>query len=227
MSRWCFVTFLFIIHNSICFDPSKFTNPSKAEFYQVNRHFNPESTPFRLLPNITISNTSIAGVVVNEKENVTLNYTIRFYLHGIFRFSLCERKGCHLRQEVDNVLINKLAEAVVAVEQADDFVLITFDSYQLRITFSTFLFELLDTSGVILEINRHKLFNFAHFPVENVDEVRDAKPLGLEFSFLRSKAVYGLPERATSFRLPMTRFAPVSPCFPFHFHYFPYPSFSL
>lgn len=187
-------------------DRSIFEDPFKTDFYLKNRDFKGEESPFKLVTPLSFHKSSVNGIILNEKDNVKLKFEIKFYIHGIFRFSLLEEKACYTRPEVPGVLIDKLQEQAITVDQFNEYCIITYGDFNLRITYKTFLFEVIYNDIVVMEINRHNLFNFEHLPVEPMKESRGTRSLGLDFSFLQTKAVYGLPERATSFRLQMTKF---------------------
>ena len=196
-------------------DRSKFEDPHTTGYYTSNFHVSQNDTYFQLLPNITVNPTFVTGTLFNSRDNVSLIYKIQFYVHEIFRFSLREADACYTRPEVSGVLIHNLKEQRIDVESTNYSAIIRYNKKKLRITFSKFLFEVLDeNNNILIEINRHHLFNFEHLPKDPIGE-RGSRSIGLEFSFRRSSGVYGLPERGSSFRLPMTQFVNIRHYFTF------------
>ena len=204
MLRLFFV--ILFIYSAYSFDRKQFEDPNSTDFYVTNSNLHLNESHFELLSNVTVHTSFIEGIILNTENNLTLKYKILFYLHDIIRFIALEETSSYVRKEVDGVLIDQLEEMAIKTQKSDDQLLIICSTHKLRIIFSKFLFELLDEhDSVIMEVKRHNLFNFESIPPDHVG-ARGPRSVGLEFSFKNSKAVYVLPERALSLRLPMTRF---------------------
>ncbi|KAH7815399.1 putative alpha 1,3-glucosidase [Monocercomonoides exilis] len=109
------------------------------------------------------------------------------------------------RRPVENVVVDRLEKQQISTYKTKDYLICYFGLYKLKIHFESMLFELMEGNRIIFQMNKHNRLNYDPLPQESFTSSPGPRAVAMEFSFLNTKAVYGLPERSSSFRLPMTQ----------------------
>jgi len=215
-------------------DRARFQKCDQSGFCKRNRDYATQiykESPYEIVEStITLSKGRFTADILNRENNQKFFIVITHYENGIIRVKINEKSPLSARYEVPDVLMDTIKR--IPITEEEEFEDILFD--QVKIQHSPFKIEFYSEDGEhVLTASERGLFNIEHLRdkklnneneedesnfkrmkkesewKEDFSSHSDSKPRGptsvsMDFSFIGAKAVYGIPEHASSFALETT-----------------------
>eukprot|EP00002_Diphylleia_rotans_P014810 TRINITY_DN287_c0_g2_i1.p1 TRINITY_DN287_c0_g2~~TRINITY_DN287_c0_g2_i1.p1 ORF type:complete len:902 (+),score=170.73 TRINITY_DN287_c0_g2_i1:48-2753(+) len=227
-----FIAFLCVC-SSLCVDRSKFRTCEQTGFCKRNRQLqaNPPSASYAVLPN-SVSLAEQEGrfdaIVADGRSGDLLTLRIQTLENGVFRFTLKEKEPLFPRFLATDALDGEPRKVGFTTKKstADEVVIAFAQNREIVVKFNPLFVNFLVEGKSVLQANRRGLLNYevSRKKPEAVDPAvsdnngeweetfgshRDSKPrgpqsVGLDFTFVGSDYLYGIPEHASQLTLKPT-----------------------
>lgn len=218
---------LFAASCVLAFDNKEFRKCSDLAFCKINRQLSENATPspFLIKPeSVQASGSKVSGLILNTVAEAEFSFDLEILSHpsSTVRWTVDEAAADSKRFRPPFILEDDITGGpLTVVEHSMERIVVSAGSILVEIYYSPLRVDFLRDGKLFVRANDRNLFNFEHHRPRSENDLSElwedrfkshveTKPkgpasVGIDFTFVGSKYVYGIPEHATSFALKPTR----------------------